>query len=202
MGASAETDRDWHDTIERVLSFAPPHVSAYALTVEPGTPLARTPERHPDDDTQARRYEMLDQRLAASGYEWYEISNFSRPGHECRHNELCWAQADYLGFRLRCPQPCGRPSIRERMEHRAIPRTDPIRPLARRGSEVLGPDERRLESLELALRTRFGVPLDAFSEATVAELDGLIEQVADRFVLTRRGRMLANEATMRTLDRQ
>ena len=79
-------------------STRPPHVSAYALTVEPGTPLAADPARHPDDDTEADRYELVDEILGAAGLDCYEISNWARPGHECHHNLACWRGADYLGF--------------------------------------------------------------------------------------------------------
>ena len=100
FGAAAESDDDWVTTLEHVVSLAapPPHLSAYALTVEPGTPLARDPARRPDDDVQARRYEQAEAALTAAGYVWEEISNWARPGHECRHNHLYWEQGDYLGI--------------------------------------------------------------------------------------------------------
>ena len=73
-------------------------MSAYALTVEAGTPLADDPARHPDDDVQADEYELADDLLTAAGLANYEVSNWARPGHECRHNLLYWGQHDYLGF--------------------------------------------------------------------------------------------------------
>ena len=99
-GARGETDSDWMSSLRGVLALdpTPPHVSAYALQVEPGTPLGRDPKRHPDDDVQARRYELADEALQAAGLAWYEISNWSRPGHECRHNQNYWRQGDYLGI--------------------------------------------------------------------------------------------------------
>ena len=78
--------------------FDPPHVSAYGLTVEAGTPLAAEPERHPDDDDQADKYEIVDELLGAAGLANYEVSNWARPGHESRHNFLYWRQDDYRGF--------------------------------------------------------------------------------------------------------
>ena len=99
FGAASESDGDWAATLDRVLGLAspPPHISAYGLTVEPGTPLAKDATRHPDEDAQARRYEQTEQVLAAAGYAWEEISNWARPGHECRHNHLYWDQGDYVG---------------------------------------------------------------------------------------------------------
>src|SRR5699024_11075624 len=76
----------------------PVHISAYALTIEAGTPLAHDPNRHPDDDVQADRYDLATERLEAAGFDWYEISNWARPGHECRHNQLYWSSGDYAAI--------------------------------------------------------------------------------------------------------
>jgi len=56
------------------------------------------PARHPDEDETADAYDLVGATLAASGYEWEEISNWARPGHECRHNHVYWDQGDYVGF--------------------------------------------------------------------------------------------------------
>ena len=100
FGGAGESDDDWARTLEGVLALdpRPTHVSAYALTVEPGTPLAADPARHPDDDVLATRYEMADDALGSAGYRWYEVSNWAVPGHECRHNQLYWRQGDYRGI--------------------------------------------------------------------------------------------------------
>ena len=100
FGGAGETDDDWRGTLATVLALPhpPPHISAYALTIEPGTPLARTADRHPDDDTLARRYELTDEILSGAGYGWEEISNWALPGHRCRHNQLYWDQGDYAGI--------------------------------------------------------------------------------------------------------
>ena len=97
-GAVGERVADWRTTLERTLDLGTPHVSAYALTVEAGTPLAGDPARYPDDDVQADEYELADELLTEAGLANYEVSNWARPGHECRHNLLYWAQHDYLGF--------------------------------------------------------------------------------------------------------
>ncbi len=100
FGAATESDDDWAATLDHVLALdhPPPHLSAYGLTVEPGTPLAADAARHPDDDVEARRYEHAEAVLTAAGYHWEEISNWARPGHECRHNHLYWEQGDYVGI--------------------------------------------------------------------------------------------------------
>jgi oxygen-independent coproporphyrinogen-3 oxidase len=196
-GAAGEADEDWRATLEGVLALPgpPAHVSAYALTVEPGTPLARDPARHPDDDTLARRYELADAVLGGAGYEWYELSNWARPGHECRHNRLYWAQGDYRGI--------GCAAHSHRRGHRWWNIRTPERYLAAleagttpvAGEEWLDDGQRAFEALALALRTRGGVPAAHVPDDLVA--DGLVECDGGRAVLTRRGRLLANEVTTR-----
>ena len=158
-GAEGETDDDWVATLEGVLGLdpPPPHVSAYALQAEPGTPLWRDPDRHPDDDVQARRYEIADEMLEAAGLQWYEISNWSRPGHECRHNQNYWRQGEYLGVGCAAHSHLdGRRFWNIRTPERYIAAVASNQtPVA--GEERLDADQRLFESLELAVRTREGV---------------------------------------------
>ncbi|MGA3352000.1 MAG: radical SAM family heme chaperone HemW [Acidimicrobiales bacterium] len=196
-GAAAETDADWAATIEKVLSLepSPPHLSAYALGVEPGTPLWRDPGRHPDDDVQARRYEMADALFEAAGLFWYEISNWARPGHECHHNQNYWRQGEYLGIGCAAHSHLdGRRfwNIRTPQRYMAAIASG-ASPVA--GEERLTPDARRLEALELAIRTRDGVEAAALSEEV--EAVGLVAISHGRAVLTLRGRLLANEVACR-----
>ncbi len=92
----------WQASLERAISLAPDHMSLYALTVEEGTKLAydidhgRAPE--PDGDAQAAMYEWSQERMAGAGYRQYEISNWARPGQECRHNLVYWRNGDWLGL--------------------------------------------------------------------------------------------------------
>ncbi|MEQ1703455.1 MAG: radical SAM family heme chaperone HemW, partial [Ilumatobacteraceae bacterium] len=97
-GGAGETLEQWRATLEGAIALQPFHISAYALTVEAGTPLALEPERHPDDDDLADKYELADELLTAAGLANYEVSNWARPGHECRHNILYWQQGNYRGF--------------------------------------------------------------------------------------------------------
>ena len=193
-GAVGETPDDWARTLDAALALEPPHVSAYGLTVEPGTPLAATPERHPDDDDQAGKYEQADEALAAAGLANYEISNWARPGHECRHNLLYWAQGDYRGFGCAAhSHDGGRRWWNVRTPERYIALVTAGEPTESAAEELDGPT-RTFERLELALRTRDGVPASAL-DAT--DLDGLVVGRGDRVVLTRAGRLLANEIAMR-----
>ncbi|MFZ9230352.1 MAG: radical SAM family heme chaperone HemW [Ilumatobacteraceae bacterium] len=97
-GVHGESIDDWRRTVTAAIELGPTHISAYGLTVEAGTPLADDPARHPDDDVQAEMYELADDLLTAAGMSNYEVSNWARPGHECRHNRVYWSQGDYLGF--------------------------------------------------------------------------------------------------------
>jgi len=87
--------------IETLLKLAPEHLSAYGLTLEEGTPLYQRHQQQalplPDDEHYAELYLLLDRRLAAAGYRHYEISNYARPGYECRHNRDVWRRRPYLG---------------------------------------------------------------------------------------------------------
>jgi len=193
-GAAGERLSDWAATVESILGLDPPHVSAYALTIEAGTPLATQPDRHPDDDDQADKYELVDAALTAAGLANYEVSNWARPGHECRHNLVYWRQQDYTGFGCAAhSHRAGRRWWNVRTPDRYIELVEHDQPTEASG-ETLDDDTRRIEGLQLALRMRDGVPVDALDGG---ELDGLVDRVGDRWVLTRAGRLLANEISVR-----
>ncbi|HEV7129584.1 MAG TPA: radical SAM family heme chaperone HemW, partial [Ktedonobacterales bacterium] len=92
----------WSATLERALALAPEHLSLYSLIVEEGTPLhrwvAQGRVRPADDDVAADHYEYAAQRLAAAGYQQYEISNWALPGHQCQHNLTYWRNLPYVGL--------------------------------------------------------------------------------------------------------
>jgi oxygen-independent coproporphyrinogen-3 oxidase len=193
-GAAGESLADWEATVRAVVDLDPPHVSAYALTIEAGTPLAAQPDRHPDDDDQADKYELVDEVLSGAGLANYEISNWARPGHECRHNLLYWRQQDYLGFGCAAhSHASGRRWWNVRTPDRYIDLVTAGESTEAAG-ETLDEPTRRFERHELLLRMRDGVPVDALDGA---DLPGLVEQVGDRWVLTRSGRLLANEIATR-----
>ncbi len=199
-GAAGESVADWRRTVEGVLALDPPHVSAYGLTVEAGTALAAQPERYPDDDDQADKYELADDLLVAAGLFNYEVSNWARPGHESRHNYLYWRQADYRGFGCAAHSHLdGRRWWNVRTPDRYIDLVS-SGTSAESAAEVLDADARRVEGLQLMLRTRDGVARDSFDDATLDVLDGMLvphPHDADRVVLTRAGRLMANEVSIR-----
>jgi oxygen-independent coproporphyrinogen-3 oxidase len=196
-GAAGESVADWSRTLDEVLALDPPHVSAYALTVEAGTPLADDPARYPDDDDQADKYLLATERLGAAGLEWYEISNWARPGHECRHNLLYWTQGDYLAIGCAAHgHRAGRRWWNVRTPERYIAAVEAnLSPEA--GHEMLEDGARRIEALQLLVRTASGVPADALPWADDESLDGLVRMSGERAVLTEAGRLLANEVALR-----
>ena len=193
-GGAGESLDDWRASVEAVVALVPDHVSAYALTIEPGTPLAADPARHPEDDDQADKYVVADELLAAAGYGNYEISNWARPGKECRHNLLYWRQGDYVGF--------GAAAHSHRSGRRWWNLRTPERYIAavRAGAsteaaaEELDDEARRVEGLQLRVRTSDGVPAEAVPN-DVAHLTDVGDDGRAR--LNRDGRLLANEVAVR-----
>ncbi len=101
-GIPRQTADSFAKTLKTVISLAPTHISAYGLIVEEGTPFfdRRAELGLPGEDAEADLYAMASETLRAAGYRHYEISNYARPGHECRHNLLYWRQGDYAGYGL------------------------------------------------------------------------------------------------------
>lgn len=200
-GTPTETDDDVVRTLEAVLSAGVDHVSAYSLIVEDGTAMARKVRRGelpaPDDDVYARRYEMIADRLEDDGFSWYEVSNWAKPGGECRHNEIYWRDGDWWGA-----GPGAHSHLGDRRFHNV---KHPARyaamlaagdlPIA--GEELLSVADRHTEALMLGLRLRDGVPLSWIEPAGHEVVDtfvdrGLLHRIDDCVALTDAGRLLAD----------
>lgn len=101
-GLPRQTPADWERNLNEALQLAPEHISLYLLEVHEGTPLAEQirsgRQPLPDEDTAAEMYDLLLKKTSAAGYEQYEISNFSRPGFESRHNIKYWRFDPYYSF--------------------------------------------------------------------------------------------------------
>jgi oxygen-independent coproporphyrinogen-3 oxidase len=204
--------------LEETLRFAPEHVSAYALTVEPGTPYARGVERGvlrlPPEEDGVRMLEALQRRLAAGGLEPYEISSYARPGFESQHNRRYWERRPVLGLGLGAwsvePRSSGAPHGARRRNLRSLPaylERVTAGAEAREGeTEVLAPATARGEAAFLGLRTRrgldaarfaeeFGAPPRRFFAAAIARASGaglLEEGPGGDLRLTPRGRLLSD----------
>jgi oxygen-independent coproporphyrinogen-3 oxidase len=201
-GTPGESIGDWRATLEGAIALDVPHVSAYALTVEPATALGRrvaAGAAAPDDDVQADEYLLADELLGGAGFEWYEVSNWAQPGEECRHNLLYWGEGEYLGIGCAAHgHTAGRRWWNVRTPERYVAALSAGTP-AEAGSEQLAPGARAEEACVLALRTRGGARLAAAANAVVEDLaaSGFVRRVDDRVVLTAHGRLLASDVTAR-----
>jgi putative oxygen-independent coproporphyrinogen III oxidase len=208
-GTPGESDDDLRRSIDTAVAAGVDHVSAYALVVEEGTALARRVRRGeiaaPDEDVLAQRYELLDARLSAAGFDWYEVSNWSRPGGECRHNLGYWAGGEWWGAGPGAHGYLG--STRWwNVKHPAAyaqALADGLLPVA--DFEELDTAARHTEDVMLQLRLRQGLPLavltgDERQRADAVIADGLLVRSGDRLVLTDRGRLLADAAVRTLLD--
>jgi oxygen-independent coproporphyrinogen-3 oxidase len=198
-----ETDEDLVASVRAVLDAGVDHLSAYSLIVEDGTRLAARVRRGelpaPDDDVAADRYRLIDSMASAAGLQWYEVSNWARPGAECRHNIGYWSDADWWGAG---PGAHGHLDGRRwwNLKHpasyaRAV--GDGVAPVA--GEETVDEHGRAVERVMLGVRMREGITRAGLPDDEVARLaaEGLIEARDDRVVLTSDGRLLADAVVRR-----
>ncbi|MCL2850283.1 MAG: radical SAM family heme chaperone HemW [Micrococcales bacterium] len=206
-GTPGESLDDWTCSVRAALDTGVEHLSAYALTLEPMTPMGRKVARGticaPDPDLQAQMYEVVDDEASAAGLVWYEISNWAVPGAACRHNLGYWTGEDWWGVGPGAHSHVGGVRWWNVTHPRAWARAlaDGCSPAA--GREVLRPDQVAAEQVMLGVRLATGLPLDLLDVAgrrAVAQLvvDGLVDgRAAVRpgsaaVVLTRSGRLLAD----------
>lgn len=183
------------DCIERI---NPPHVSAYSLIVEEGTPFYDMELNLPDEDTERSMYYYAEERLKASGLYRYEISNFARPGFESRHNSGYWQDKEYIGLGAGAHSYCGgarycnSSDIEQYIKGEG--RKEDYTPISQR--------ERRLELFMLGLRMTKGVEYNGEFPERVNPLveKGLLEVCGGRLRLTPRGTDCANIVFMEFLD--
>jgi putative oxygen-independent coproporphyrinogen III oxidase len=208
-GTPGESDDDLRRSIDAAVDAGVDHVSGYALVVEDGTALARRVRRGeiaaPDDDVLAHRYELLDARLSAAGLHWYEVSNWSRPGGECRHNIGYWNGGEWWGAGPGAHGYVGSSRWWNVKHPNAYAQSlaDGMLPVA--DFERLDATTLHTEDVMLRLRLRAGLALALLSEGerhraqTVID-DGLLAVDTDRLVLTDRGRLLADGVVRTLLD--
>jgi oxygen-independent coproporphyrinogen-3 oxidase len=208
-GTPGESDDDLLASVDAALAAGVDHISAYALVVEAGTALARRVRRgelpRPDDDVMARRYELIDRRLSAAGLQWYEVSNWSRPGGECRHNLGYWNGGQWWGagpgahgfvgdirwWNIKHPG-----AYAEQINRGAIAVT---------GFEHLDAHTRHIEEVMLGIRLGSGLAVAALTDseadrAARAVAEGTLSSCGERLRLTDRGRLLADAVVRDLLD--
>ncbi|SDR80687.1 radical SAM family heme chaperone HemW [Corynebacterium timonense] len=199
-GTPTETDDDVRATLDAVLGAGVDHVSAYSLIVEDGTAMSRKIRRGelpaPSEDAYADRYEMIAAALEEAGYGWYEVSNWARPGGECRHNLIYWTGGQWWGAG---PGAHGfvdgeRSYNVKRPERYADMLAAGELPVE--GSEKIGAEEQHVEKIMLGLRLREGIPREWIRPGGWGAVDkhakaGLV-RVGERVAVTERGRLLAD----------
>jgi oxygen-independent coproporphyrinogen-3 oxidase len=203
-GSPGETDDDLTETLDQVATADVDHVSAYSLIVEPGTRLAARVARgeipNPSDDVAAHRYELIDSKLRSLGMTWYEVSNWSKPGGECRHNIAYWRNQDWLGIGPGAhAHSAGTRSWNLKHPAAWAARVDEG-VSATADLEVLDASDINHEDIMLGLRLREGLALSVLGDAglTQAQLavtEGLLEPASfteGKAVLTFQGRLLAD----------
>ncbi len=208
-GTPGESPDDWRATLDAVLAVAPDHVSAYSLIVEEGTRLAQRVRRGevpmPDPDDLADSYEVADNAFSAAGLPWYEVSNWARPGHECRHNLGYWVGNHWWGFGPGAHSFVGGVRWWNVRHPRAYSGRLAAGLSPGAGRELLTADERRTERVLLEVRLSSGLPLDALTVSERARVPALVARglavaEAGRLLLTRRGRLLGDAVTVDLLD--
>jgi len=188
LGTPGQTRASLNSTANAVIDLGPEHVSAYCLSLEPGTPLADAVRAGvvsvPDDDDAADLYDLFVARMAASGYARYEISNFARTGFESRHNMGYWRNGEYLGLgtaahsHVRVHSTASIPAAGGGVRSWNTPLvTEYIDAVTRGGLPVAGSEmrtahEEARDALMVGLRVSVGVDLGALSQEYRVDLVG------------------------------
>jgi oxygen-independent coproporphyrinogen III oxidase len=207
----------WQHSLDEALALKPEHLSVYGLTLEEDTPMRTAISQGflpaLDPDLSADQYELAEDRLAASHYEHYEISNWARRGRECRHNLTYWCTLPYIGAGV---------AAHSYMNSRRFANTENLdkyiagfsgkTSLAPELDEEINTELELAESIILGLRiveginvaevkSRFGIDILTHYRRQVEEMTaaGLLEQNNGNIKLTRRGRLLSNEVFWRFL---
>lgn len=185
------------DTVRRLISLSPEHISMYGLKVEENTPFGRMGEKLtlPDEDTQCEMYERACELLESCGYHRYEISNFAKSGYESRHNLRYWHREEYLGLGpsahsfvdgVRYSYPRSIEAYIRSLEQGILPETDSF--------VIIPPAEAKEEEIMLGLRLAEGIPTDddLLSRCQSYLRHGYMEQKGDRISFTTKGFLVSN----------
>ena len=198
-GTPGESLEEWQESLEFALSLNPTHLSAYSLVIEPGTKMGNDLKANKiqkvNDDLVADKYLLADEILENHGFKWYEISNWSSNNLISRHNLNYWQNNNWWGFgpgahshiegirwwNLKLPN-----QWRERLENNYSPA---------KAREILTSEQKLSENIMLSLRLNSGLDSKQFSSRIINDLikDDLIYLNERNFVLTKRGRLLADQ---------
>ena len=207
-GTPGESLEDWRSTVTEALSLDIDHISAYALIVETGTKLAAQIKRGdltmPNDDLMADMYLLVDQMCNDAGLNWYELSNWAKPGKECLHNIAYWKSANWWGLgpgahshvdRKRFWNVKHPTAYKQKLFAGESPIAD---------SEDLTAEQLRDESIMLAIRMRTGLALSLLTDSAKENLEaykssGHLELIDGAFQLTAQGRLIADRLVREAL---
>jgi putative oxygen-independent coproporphyrinogen III oxidase len=201
-GADGERIESWDRTLREAVDLAPEHVSAYALTIEPSTPLGRKVQHGavppPDPDLQADMFELACEVLGDAGYQHYEVSNWAKPGFACAHNLGYWERRPYLGL------GAGAHSYRDDRRWWNVRPPEEYLSLVEAGrlpvggEERLEPSDAYLEEVFLRLRILKGVPMSWFEPEKAAPFveSGLLLDHDGALIPTERGMLVLNELVL------
>jgi coproporphyrinogen III oxidase-like Fe-S oxidoreductase len=209
FGVPRETLADWKEDLRAAIALSPDHISTYGLTFEKGTSfwsrLAHGELARVDEDIERQMYEVAIDSLTAAGFEHYEVSNFARPGHRCRHNENYWLGGQFFAAGPGAARFIG--GVRQTNRRstttyitRALSGQSPVAE-----TEQLAPEDAARERLVFALRRLEGINTHQFAAATGFSVEtlggealprlvdlGLLELSNGRLRLTRNGLMVSD----------
>ncbi len=203
-GTPGESLNDWQVSIDAALALPIDHISAYALIVEQGTKLARQVNSGeitmPDDDETAEKYRMADDSFSKAGFTWYELSNWARPGGECRHNIAYWQNSEWWGLGPGAHSHIENSrwwNVKHPNTYRAKITANET-PIQER--EELSLDNQRTENLMLAIRMKAGIALKNLSEEQCVAAEKYVgsehldleKWERGALVLTQSGRLIAD----------
>ena len=178
FGAPGQSVGEWQDDLARALKFAPSHLATYGLTYEKGTRLWKQREhgdvRALDEDAEHLLYVLAMETLEGAGLRQYEISNFARPGYQCRHNQVYWANHAYFGFGVGAARYVNGVRELNTRDLRTYIKQLQSGQTATFQSECLPPRERAVETIAVQLRRATGIQRQGFHEQTGFALDDLV----------------------------
>lgn len=206
-GLPGQTLDNWSRNLDEAIALGPEHISLYLLEIHQSTPLAeqlRAARRPmPDEDLAAEMYELMLDRLAAAGYDQYEISNFSRPGFESRHNSKYWTLDPVFGLGVSAHSFDGHQRYaneRDTAKYVALIESSKTAEVMREDTDVAS------EFVFLGLRLEKGIDLAAYKQRFGIELQtkyaeelnemtmsGLVKIVGGNLLLSRKGKLFSNE---------
>ena len=200
-GTPGESLEDWRDTVLAAFELDIDHISAYALIVESGTKLAAQIKRGdltmPDDDLMADMYLLVDELCEARGFAWYELSNWSKPGHTCRHNIAYWENSNWWGLGPGAHSHINGKRFWNVKHPTAYKQKIFAGESVIQDSEILTAEQVKVESIMLGIRMRQGLEMSALSVAQIHLLEdyrenGYLEMRDNHLVLTPTGRLIAD----------